>query len=112
MKIYKKIKQKLGLCNLCWRRAQYHFELEEYFKKGNKEFLFSGRVRTIKFQYCYKHAETSGFCLGCGYFLAGTEAFDSSTIKGYCQECIDEINYDLGVPDPNEEYDPEYIPEY
>lgn len=114
--ILRKIKRLLNRCDdcYCWRKARHHFilpdhaGLERVNGKERKEFEEKYNEKIEDYYYCYKHAENSGFCLGCGYFLAGTDSFDFSKCKGYCQECIDEINADLGYV----EYPGEYMGEY
>jgi hypothetical protein len=57
---------------------------------------------------CYDCAIKGGFCVGCGWFMAGIESFDFSPVKGYCVECrseferdeyCDDDDYDGDLPD-------------
>ena len=34
------------------------------------------------------------WCLGCGYFMAGIESFDFSSVQGWCTDCLAEIDDD------------------
>lgn len=107
MTLIEKIKRKLGRCDDCWRKAEYHFELHdvEYFGDEPTEVV-------IHFHNCFKHAEISGFCLGCGGFWGGVESFGSK-IKAYCSDCAEELEYDMGIHEdqfgeyygPFEDYD-------
>lgn len=102
MKIIKWIKRKLNICFDCWKKAGYHFE----YPPMNLE------DTDLEVQYCFEHAKKSGFCLGCGGFFAGVESFDFSEVEGFCSDCIDEINYELGW-DPYDEYgDADYYDDY
>jgi hypothetical protein len=51
---------------------------------------------------CDEHAIESGFCLGCHYFCAGMDSYDFSPIKGYCAECVEEIRYENGEYDDDD----------
>lgn len=54
--------------------------------------------------YCPTCAIKSGFCLSCGGFWAGVEAFDFSPISGICPNCIDEFQ----EPDDDEYREQDY----
>jgi len=102
MKIIQKIKRKLDRCDSCWKKAHYHFEYPALSEEDAKK---------PTFEYCcYDHAIDSGFCTGCGYFCSGTEDFDFSKVKGMCGQCVEDLEYDLGI---GEEYgDMEYYDDY
>ncbi len=95
-----KIKRILNRCDSCWREADFHFELHdvEYEGEESKEVIHH-------FYNCYKHALKSGFCLGCGGFWAGVESFDFSKVKGYCSDCVDELEDELGIGECYGDYD-------
>jgi len=102
MNIIQKIKRKLDRCDSCWKKARYHFEYPALSEEDAKNPTFD--------YCCYDHAITSGFCIGCGYFCAGTESFDMSEVKGMCSDCVDEWNSELGI---GEEYgDMDYYDDY
>lgn len=44
---------------------------------------------------CPDCIKNSGFCLGCGHYWSGNEAFDFSPVPGYCTNCRDEIESDF-----------------
>lgn len=55
-----------------------------------------------KIEYTYPDGETTawltlaeasaeGFCLGCGWMMAGSEADMMSGMKDYCYECVEEF---------------------
>lgn len=46
------------------------------------------------YHYCWKHARENGFCPSCGYFWAGTEAFDFRRYGDVCENCYDAGDYD------------------
>nr|WP_276898470.1 hypothetical protein [Pedobacter kyonggii] len=48
---------------------------------------------------CPECIENSSYCMGCGNFSTGIESFDFSEIKGYCENCVDEIKSDSGEDD-------------
>jgi hypothetical protein len=55
--------------------------------------------------YCPEHAYEMGFCVGCGQFCCGIDSFDFpeayGNIKGYCDNCSDQIKADVddGIDD-------------
>ena len=85
----RKIKRKLNRCDECWKKAEYHFEFPALSEEDAKNPTFN--------YCCYDHAINSGFCMGCGYFCAGTEDFDFSKVKGMCGQCVEDLEYDLGI---------------
>lgn len=52
---------------------------------------------------CDEHAIEAGFCLGCHYFCAGMESYDFSPIKGYCGDCVEELRYEAGEYDGDDD---------
>jgi hypothetical protein len=59
--------------------------------------------------YCDDHAAEAGFCLWCGHFGAGSEEYDFSRHKGYHRDCFEEMRYDVGDFDEEEDwYDDPY----
>lgn len=52
---------------------------------------------------CCEHAEESGFCMGCGTFIAGTGM--EFTHNGYCDNCWDEIKSAEDHEDEEDYYD-------
>jgi hypothetical protein len=56
---------------------------------------------------CGDCAEKQGYCRGCGYAWAGVESFEFSRIKGYCENCVFEIEADNHSGEDEEYYDPE-----
>ena len=50
------------------------------------------------YYFCEDHARKFGFCLGCGYFLAGVEYYEFSEgyLHGYCQPCWTGLNEEFG----------------
>jgi len=100
MRIIIWIKRKLNRCDRCWKEATSHFSLPPMSEEDTEHF----------YQYCYDHAVKSGFCLGCGGFFAGVESFDFSSHRGWCDDCHDEIESELGI---GEEYgDMDYYDDY
>ena len=61
-----------------------------------------------KYYYCDDHAHKAGFCLGCRLFWGGVETFDFpktyGNIKGYCDNCSDEIKIECGEFDEGDVY--------
>lgn len=55
--------------------------------------------------YCAIHAVDAGFCYGCHHFCAGTEDYDFSPVQGYCGQCLDELRYETGEYDDDENDD-------
>ena len=101
MRLIKRIKRKLNRCDCCWKRATEHFVLEPWDEKLGAE---------IHYHYCYNCALESGFCVGCGGFFAGAERFDFSDHQGWCDDCWDELKWDMGE---GEEYgDMDYYDDY
>lgn len=106
MKLIQKIKRKLDRCDSCWKKAEYHFEYPALSEEDAKKPTFD--------YCCYDHAITSGFCMGCGYFCSGTEDFDFSKVKGLCGQCVEDLEYDLGIEEfPGECFgDMDYYDDY
>lgn len=52
---------------------------------------------------CDEHVIDSGFCLWCHWFGAGSEDFDFSPMKGYHRECYDELRYECGETDDDDD---------
>ena len=95
------IKRKLDRCDNCWRKSEYKFSLPDLGPMNEKGIV---EVKYHYFYYCYQHSETSGFCMGCGGFFAGTEEFFQSGVRGLCVDCKEELEYDLGLnEDPYED---------
>ena len=99
MKIIERIKRKLNRCDDCWKEAIEHFTLEPW-----------DEDTPYHYHYCFKHALKSGFCVGCGGFFAGVESFDFSEHEGWCDDCYDDLKWDMGE---GEEYgDMDYYDDY
>lgn len=58
--------------------------------------------------YCYDHAIESGFCVWCRNFGAGGEDYDFSGHPGYHGECFEELRYDIGEYDEDEEFEDDF----
>lgn len=56
---------------------------------------------------CGDCATKAGFCRGCGYFWAGVESFDFSRIRGYCSDCVHDLENEFGDGEDEEYFDPE-----
>lgn len=54
---------------------------------------------------CAEHVIGSGFCLWCHQWGAGSEDFDFSPMEGYHRECYDELRYECGETDDDDEWD-------
>lgn len=107
MSIIEKIKRKFDRCDSCWKKAEYHFEFPALSEEDAKKTIFE--------YCCYDHAVISGFCMGCGYFCSGIEDFDLSKVKGMCGQCVEELEYDMGIhPDQQGTYmgDYDYYDDY
>lgn len=51
-------------------------------------------------------ATDAGFCPGCSYFVAGSEADDLTLYEfGLCYECVEEIRIETGEYDEDGYYD-------
>jgi hypothetical protein len=55
--------------------------------------------------FCHDHAIENGFCVWCRHFGAGSEDYDFSGHKGYHRECWDELRYEVGESDEDEDDD-------
>lgn len=55
---------------------------------------------------CHDHAIENGFCVWCMHFGAGSEEYDFSPMRGYHRDCYDELRYEVG--DYDEEDEDEY----
>ena len=53
---------------------------------------------------CYEHAVDS-WCVWCSHWGAGSEDFDFSGHRGYHRECWDELRYETGESDDDEDDD-------
>ena len=53
---------------------------------------------------CDDHIADGGFCIGCHHFCAGTEDYDFSPLPGWCGECYDELRYETGEYDDDDDY--------
>lgn len=53
---------------------------------------------------CWEHADKSGFCPSCGYFVAGS-GDDHKNGTALCGECYDELAYETGEYDDQEDDD-------
>jgi len=51
------------------------------------------------FTLCEDCAESMGFCRGCGWMMAGSEADENSGLKGYCHACAEGFREELGEYD-------------
>lgn len=67
-----------------------------------QEYTFPDGLATIT--ACPIHAADMGFCYMCGYFSAGVESYDFSPLRGVCGECLEDIRYEWGEYDDDEEY--------
>lgn len=77
-----KINHKQILCQEpnCYREGSVHCTLID---PENDE--------DVHLNYCPDHAYDNGFCMGCGEFWGGIESFDFSPIKGFCENCVEDI---------------------
>lgn len=57
---------------------------------------------------CYDCAIKGGFCVGCGSLCAGIESYDFSSVKGYCYDCVQDL--ELIEEDDPDWSDPDYDP--
>lgn len=57
---------------------------------------------------CDEHAVEYGFCLWCGHFGAGCDDYDFSPVKGYHRDCYDELRYELGEVEDDDQYEDYY----
>lgn len=48
--------------------------------------------KTIQEFLCDEHASEAGFCPGCGWFGLGSDEYDFSPVKGWCSQCVDELD--------------------
>lgn len=55
--------------------------------------------------FCYEHAIESGFCIWCNHFGAGSDEYDFSGHKGFHRECYEELRYEVGESDEDEDDD-------
>jgi len=56
---------------------------------------------------CGDCAQEQGYCRGCGNYWARNEQFDFSRIRGYCPDCVDEIESSAADgEDPEEAWEP------
>lgn len=55
---------------------------------------------------CPECAASAGFCIGCKSFEGGHESFEFSPVRGWCYECLQEIEAELKPGDSD--YDAEY----
>lgn len=51
-------------------------------------------IHTI--ECCAACAGQDGFCVGCGFYMAGSEADEHSGVSGLCYECVQELRQELG----------------
>lgn len=53
--------------------------------------------------FCYEHAIENGFCIWCNNFGAGSEDYDFSGHKGFHHDCFEELRYETGELDDEDE---------
>lgn len=54
-------------------------------------------------EHCYDCCVTEGFCFGCGRFSAGQTSYDFGRIRGYCENCQDQIRSTIADHDEDDE---------
>lgn len=55
--------------------------------------------------FCYEHAIENGFCIWCNHFGAGSEDYDFSGHRGFHRDCYEELRYEAGEYDEDEDDD-------
>lgn len=83
-------------------------EHENCFSKGDPYSidLQSGKLTQY---YCMDHAKEHGYCAACHLYFGGMECFDSNDSKLFCDECLDELNHELGIPEEGDYAHPDYF---
>ena len=60
--------------------------------------------------YCWAHAKAHGFCPSCGNVVEGIEREDFFYMPKYgiCSNCVEDLKYELGEFDDQDDEDGEY----
>ena len=64
---------------------------------------------TEGYYYCWAHAKAHGFCPSCGNMVGGIEREDFIYMPKYgmCSNCVEDIKYELGEFDDQDDEDSE-----
>jgi len=80
----------MSTCENCLKT----FECDFYSYPGQK----------VEMLLCPDCASRLGFCISCGFFMAGNELDEHSGLPGMCYECVQDMKAELGEGDYDDDY--------